>query len=165
MAEARAEVIRAVACDPADVLALAPAEILREGLSYGASEVAIIVGADIEDVPERYRDHERARQLVSVVADVLVDGGTAIAPAGDIELQDRILEAGARLGIFVAGKEPPAAELARAQIVARCVEGVIQVRSGEQDQEAGARRAGASLASQLAAAAASVALRGSSPKA
>lgn len=163
--EARVEVIRAAACDQADVLALTPAEILRDGLPYAASEVAIILGADIDDVPERYRDHERARQLVSVVADVLVEGGIAIAPAGDIELQDRILDAGARLGIFVIGAEPPAAELARAEMVARCVEGVLQVRSGGREQEAGPRRAGASLASQLAAAAASVALRESSPSA
>ena len=52
------------------------------------------------DVPERYRDPERAARLVSVVADAVDRRGIVIAPASAWEVQDRARDAGCRVAVF-----------------------------------------------------------------
>jgi cyanophycin synthetase len=74
--------------------------MLQAGLPYSRSDIAIILDADLTDVPERYQDSSRARRLVSVVADAVPDGGIVIVPAKEWDLQDRVRDAGCRVAIF-----------------------------------------------------------------
>src|SRR4051812_451645 len=48
---------------------VSPAYLLQAGLPYSRSEMAIVLDASPSDIPERYQDPERARRLVSILAD------------------------------------------------------------------------------------------------
>jgi hypothetical protein len=162
LGETRREVLRAAGCDPEEVVAVQPAEMLTRGLPYGRSEIAVITGIDVDGVPERYRAPDRARQLVTVLADVLVDGGIAVVPAGDLELQEQVLEAGARPALLVLGEEPEPEELSSAALVVSSREGIIKVQRDGEELDLGRIRAPVPLVAQLAGAAAGVALQASS---
>ena len=51
------------------------------GLPYARSEMAIILDAELTDVPPRYQEEERATQLVNVLADAVERDGMVICPA------------------------------------------------------------------------------------
>ena len=57
------------------VVDVSPAYLLQAGLPYRQSDLAIILDAELADVPERYRDPERARRLVSILADAVPRDG------------------------------------------------------------------------------------------
>ena len=82
------------------IVDVAPSYILQAGLPYSRSELAVILDAEPVDVPERYREPERARKLVSVVADAVPHGGVVIAPAREWEVQDYVRDVGCRVAIF-----------------------------------------------------------------
>ena len=101
--ETRSELARLGVGTGTDVVVdVAPAYILQAGLPYAHSDTAIVVDAAPTDVPERYRDPERAARLVSVIADAIDEGGTLIAPASAWEVQDHARDAGYRVAIFAA---------------------------------------------------------------
>src|SRR5688500_3224008 len=50
------------------VIDVSPAYLLQAGLPYSRSELAIVLDTDPVDVPDRYRDPERASRLMSVLA-------------------------------------------------------------------------------------------------
>ncbi|MDQ3607092.1 MAG: hypothetical protein M3418_13015, partial [Gemmatimonadota bacterium] len=89
-AEVRDELLRRGIEEAELIVDVSPAYILNAGLPYAHSELAIILDAEPTDVPERYRDPERARQLVSVVADTVPRGGIGIVPAHEWEIQGRV---------------------------------------------------------------------------
>ncbi|HLM68410.1 MAG TPA: hypothetical protein VK358_12815, partial [Longimicrobium sp.] len=68
------------------VVDVAPAYILNAGLPYDRSELAIVLDSDPLDVPDRYREKDRARQLVSVLADGVRRGGVVVCPAREWEV-------------------------------------------------------------------------------
>jgi cyanophycin synthetase len=76
--------------------------MLQAGLPYSRSDIAIIMDADLNDVPDRYRESERAQRLVSVVADAVPEDGIVLVPAKEWEIQDRVRDAGCRVAIFAA---------------------------------------------------------------
>ncbi|HEX6536124.1 MAG TPA: hypothetical protein VF041_16115 [Gemmatimonadaceae bacterium] len=79
------------------VVDVAPARILRAGLPYACSEVAIVLDAELVDVPPRYREPDRARRLVATLACAVRRGGTVIAPAGELEIHEMARSAGCRV--------------------------------------------------------------------
>jgi cyanophycin synthase-like protein len=84
------------------VVDVAPGYILQAGLPYSHSDAAIVLDDQPTDVPERYRDPERAARLVSVVGDAVNPGGLVVAPAHAWNVQDRARDAGCRVAVFAA---------------------------------------------------------------
>ena len=82
------------------VVDVSPAYVLHAGLPFSRAEIAVITDAELTDVPERYRDEERARRLVSVVYDVLPRRGIAIVPAAEWDLQDQARDMDCRVAVF-----------------------------------------------------------------
>lgn len=82
------------------VVDVSPAFLLQAGLPYSRSRVAIVLDAEPQDVPERYRDPERARRLVSTLADGVARGGLLVCPADEWDVQDEARERGCRVAVF-----------------------------------------------------------------
>ena len=82
------------------VVDVSPAYLLRVGLPYSRSAMAIVLDTTVPDVPERYRDPERAQRLVSIVADAVKRDGFVICPAKEWEVQDYAREQDCRVAIF-----------------------------------------------------------------
>jgi cyanophycin synthetase len=98
--ETRDELVRLGFTGPELIVDVAPSYLLQAGLPYSRSEIAIILDSDLSDVPDRYQERERARRLVSIVADAVPDGGIVIVPAKEWDIQDRVRDAGCRVAIF-----------------------------------------------------------------
>lgn len=148
----RAAMLRRGAGPAAALVDVAPADMLRAGLTYARSEVAVILDAEPGDVPERYREADRARQLMSVVADAVPRGGIVVAPAGDAALHERVLDAGRRLALFAADGRLGAHDLRVAWAAAVPVAGRIETECCGERLDLGALEPGAPLEPQLAAA-------------
>jgi cyanophycin synthetase len=86
------------------VVDVAPAYILNAGLPYARSDVAVVLDAKPVDVPDRYREEDRARQLVSVLADGVRRGGVMVCPAREWEVQDRARDSGCLVAVFETGR-------------------------------------------------------------
>jgi hypothetical protein len=131
-AETRAELTRrGVGAEDDLVVDVAPAYILQAGLPYGHSHTAIILDDKPNDVPERYRDPERASRLVSVLADVVVDGGLVIAPADAWDVQDRARDAGCRVAVFAPDASITARDKKVATAAAWVEDGTIVIEHGD----------------------------------
>jgi Cyanophycin synthase-like N-terminal domain len=98
--ETRSELVRLGFTGPELIVDVTPSYLLQAGLPYSRSDIAIILDADLNDVPDRYREKERARRLVSVVADAVPDRGIVIVPAKEWDIQDFVRDAGCRVAIF-----------------------------------------------------------------
>lgn len=96
------------------VVELTPAYLLRAGLPYAHSDVAVIVDTEVPGVPPRYAEPEMARRLLAVVADGVPAGGPVVVPAEEREVQDLVREAGRRPVPFRGGPEAAAEAAARA---------------------------------------------------
>jgi cyanophycin synthetase len=82
------------------IVDVAPAYILNVGLPYSRSEVAVILDAQVTDVPERYRVEGQAERLVSVVADAVPRDGIVVVPAKEWEVQAMVRDARCRVAVF-----------------------------------------------------------------
>jgi cyanophycin synthetase len=82
------------------IVDVAPSYLLQAGLPYSRSDIAIILDSDLNDVPDRYREPERARRLVSTLADAVPERGIVIVPAKEWDIQDHVRDAGCRVAIF-----------------------------------------------------------------
>lgn len=89
-----------------NIVDVSPAFILEAGLPFASTEMAVILDAAPRSVPERFTRPEHARALVTVVSDVVPAGGVVVAPAGEREVQDRILDGARRLAVFTVGALP-----------------------------------------------------------
>lgn len=98
--QTRDELVRLGFNGPQLIVDVAPSYLLQAGLPYSQSDIAIVLDSDLTDVPERYREHERAGRVVSVVADAVPEGGIVIVPAKEWDIQDRVRDAGCRVAIF-----------------------------------------------------------------
>ena len=98
--ETREELVRLGFTGPDLIVDVAPSYLLQAGLPYSRSDIGIIMDADLNDVPDRYREPERARRLVSVMADAVPDHGIVIVPAKEWDIQDYVRDAGCRVAIF-----------------------------------------------------------------
>ena len=131
-AETRAELTRrGIGAEDDLVVDVAPAYILQAGLPYAHSDTAIILDDEPNDVPERYRDRERASRLVSVLADAVIDGGVVIAPATAWDVQDRARDAGCRVAVFAADATITARDKKVAAAAAWVEDGTIVIEHGD----------------------------------
>lgn len=100
----RAELRNHVAAQLADtdhlIVDVSPGYILQAGLPYAASRVAVVTDVELTDVPERYREADRAERLVSVIADGVEGGGIVIAPARAWDLQDHARRMRCAVAVF-----------------------------------------------------------------
>lgn len=138
-ADTRAELTRrGIGAEDDLVVDVAPAYILQAGLPYGHSDTAIILDDEPNDVPERYRDPERASRLVSVLADAVVDGGVVIAPASAWDVQDRARDAGCRVAVFAPDATITARDKKVACAAAWVEDGSIVIEHGDALVDGGA---------------------------
>jgi len=152
-AETRAELARrGVGGDDGLVVDVAPGYILQAGLPYAHCDVAIVLDAEPTDVPERYRDPERAARLVSVVADAVRAGGVVIAPASAWEVQDRARDAGCRVAVFAPDDSITPRDKKVARAAAWASDGRILIEHGDGTVDAGGLHVDAPPAAQVAAA-------------
>jgi len=98
--ETRRELVRLGFTGPELIVDVSPSYILNAGLPYSRSDIAIILDANLTDVPDYHRVPRRARRLVSVVADAVPEDGIVIVPAKEWEIQDMVRDAGCRVAIF-----------------------------------------------------------------
>lgn len=117
------------------IVDVSPACILQAGLPYAQSDIAIVLDTVLTDVPERYREEERARRLVATVADAVDRGGIVIVPAKEWEIQDLAREGGCRVAIFAPDADITRRDKRVARAAARCEAGriVIETRAGLTD--------------------------------
>lgn len=134
------------------VVDVAPGYILQAGLPYSHSDVAIVLDDQPTDVPERYRDPERAARLVSVVADAVVEAGIVVAPAKAWDVQDRTRDAGRRVAVFATDAAITSRDKEVARAAAWSESGRIFIEHGDVVADAGAIRADVPAAAQVAAA-------------
>jgi cyanophycin synthetase len=88
------------AADDRVLVDLSPAYMLQAGLPYSRSDMAIVLDADLPDVPERYQEKSQARRLMSIVADAVRRGGLVTCPAKEWEIQDYARDQDCRVAIF-----------------------------------------------------------------
>lgn len=87
------------------VVDVSPAYLLRAGLPYAQSEVALVLDADLTDVPDRFRQPDRAARLVSVLVDAVRPSGVVVCRAQDWELQEYARDRQARVAVFSASDD------------------------------------------------------------
>jgi Cyanophycin synthase-like N-terminal domain len=157
--ETREEIVRRGFGNGELIVDVSPAYLLQAGLPYSRSDIAIVLDAALTDVPERYREEERARRLVATVADAVDRGGIVIVPAKEWEIQDMARASGCRVAIFAPDADITRRDKRVARAAARCEAGriVIETRAGLTD--AGAIRDDAPPGAQAAAAVAAFTLQ------
>jgi len=154
-AGARAEILRrGCNVDQDDLLVdVSPSFLLHAGLPYHRSSLGIVLDADLSDVPDRYRERERAERLVSTLADGVVRGGVLIVPAKAWEIQDYARDARCRVAVFSTRDDVSRRDKKVARAVAWVDGGRIVVDGEEGPVDVGPLRDGAaSPAAQVAAA-------------
>jgi len=150
--ETHAELVRHGIGEDQLIIDVSPAYILQAGLPYTRSEFAIVLDTSLTDVPERYRDPERASRLVSVVADEVRRDGFVVCPAKAWEVQDRVRDAECRVAIFATDDDVTRRDQKVACAVALVERGRILIDTGSERRDAGALRDDAPAAAQVAAA-------------
>lgn len=100
-AEAQQEISRRLGADEQRlVIDVSPAYLLQAGLPYARSDFGIVLDTRLSDVPDRYRDEERSRRLMGVIADGVKREGFLICPAKEWEVQDYAREEDCKVGVF-----------------------------------------------------------------
>jgi cyanophycin synthetase len=141
------------------VVDVAPSYLLNAGLPYHRSEVAVVLDAKPVDVPDRYREEDRARQLVSVLADGVRRRGIVVCPAKEWEVQDRARDAGCLVAVFATDDRVRARDTRVAHAVALVRDGRIVVDMGGESTDDGEILADVPVSAQVAAALAVRSLR------
>jgi cyanophycin synthetase len=144
------------------VIDVSPAYLLQAGLPYSRSEMAIVLDSSPTDVPERYQDPERARRLVSILADAVKRDGFVICPAKEWEVQDYAREQDCRVAIFAENGDITRRDQRVAAAIGRITDGHIVLEQCGDPWDAGEVQAEKPVAPQVAAALAEYVLRGSS---
>ena len=150
--ETRAELVRRGIGAEELIIDVSPSYILQAGLPYARSEFAIVLDTNPTDVPERYRDPERASRLVSVVADEVRRDGFVVCPAKAWEVQERARDEECRVAIFAVDDDVTRRDQKLAAAVALVERGRIMVDTDADRRDAGPLRDDAPAAAQVAAA-------------
>ena len=139
--------------DPAAlVIDVAPSYLLTAGLPYAHSRMAVILGAQLTDVPLRYRQEERATRLVSVLADAVERDGVVICPAKAWEIQDYARDARCRIAVFATDDDVTRRDAKVARAIGRVRDGRILVEGCGDEEDAGPVDPTLPLSAQVAAA-------------
>jgi hypothetical protein len=150
--ETRDEMLRRGLSDAELVVDVAPGYLLQAGLPYSRSDMAIILDTDLSDVPDRYREEDRARQLVGVVADGVTRDGVVVVPAKEWELQDYARERDCRVVIFATDDDITRRDQRVARAMGLVRDGRIVLESFDRSCDGGALRDDVPAAAQVAAA-------------
>jgi hypothetical protein len=150
--ETRDEMLRRGLSDAELVVDISPSYLLEAGLPYARSEMAVILDADLSDVPDRYREPERAERLVGVLADCVRRDGVVVVPAKEWEIQDYAREQRCRVAIFATNDDVTLRDQRVACAVALVREDRIVLQSYERTMDGGALRDDVPVAAQVAAA-------------
>ena len=142
------------------IIDVAPSFILYAGLPYARSRLAILLDTEVNDVPPRYREPDRARRLLGTVIDAVPRHDFVVCPADAIELQEEARDAGCRVAVFTNGDAIPADALELATAFGRVREGVIWVEHCDDAECVRVLRDDQPASSQIAAALAAYVLRG-----
>ena len=134
------------------VIDASPAYLLQAGLPYSSAEMAIILDENPNDVPERYREIDHARKLLSIVADAVRTDGVVICPAKAWELQDYAREEDLRVAIFRTDDDITRRDQRVAMAVARVRDGEIWLERCGDPRSAGSLRHDLPAEAQVAAA-------------
>lgn len=151
-AEAREEMIRRGLPETGLIVDVSPGYIMQAGLPYSRAEMAVVLDVNPTDVPPRYREPERAAQLLAVVADVVYRGGLVVAPAKAWEVQDRARDEDCLVAVFATDDDVTPRDEKHARAVALVERGRILVDTDGRAHDAGPLRDGLPAASQVAAA-------------
>jgi len=158
-AEAQRLLMERLADPGALVIDVSPAYLLQAGLPYARSEMAILLDAELTDVPPRYQEEERATQLVNVLADAVERDGMVICPAKAWDVQDYARESGCRIAVFATDDDVTARDSRRARAVGLVRDGRIWIEGCGEDKDAGALDPALPATSQVAAALAHATMR------
>jgi cyanophycin synthetase len=134
------------------VIDVSPSYLLQAGLPYARSRMAIILDADLTDVPERYRDEERATKLVNVLADAVESRGMVVCPAKAWEIQDYARDSGCRVAVFATDDRVTQRDSRLARAVGRVRDGHVWIEGCGEPYDAGPLDASLPAAPQVAAA-------------
>jgi cyanophycin synthetase len=105
------------------VVEVAPSYLLEQGLPYARSTLAVVLDVAPDDVSPRFREPDRARQLVTVLVDGVVPGGLAVLPADDAELHEYARRRECRVATFAA--DGPVRDAGIAQATAWAADGRV----------------------------------------
>jgi hypothetical protein len=150
-AETRDEMVRLGLNGSPLIVDVSPSYMLQAGLPYSHSDIAIILDADPVDVPERFRQSDRAQRLMSIVADALPEDGIVICPAKEWEIQELARDAGCRVAIFATDDDVTSRDKKVARASATVQGRRIIIEQLDKSIEAGWLRDDAPVAAQVAA--------------
>jgi hypothetical protein len=156
--ETREEMLRRGLSDADLVVDVRPVSLLQVGLPYVRSDMAIILDAALNDVPERFREADRARRLVGVLADCVGRDGVVVVPAKAWELQEYVRGRDCRVAIFATDEDMSRRDQRVARAVGLVRDSRIVLESFGRSADGGALRNDAPPAAQVAAALAMFAL-------
>ena len=140
------------------VIDVSPNYLLQAGLPYARSRMAIILDAELADVPARYQDPERAIKLVNVLCDAVQRDGLVVCPAKAWEIQDYARDSGCRIAVFATDDRVTQRDTRRARAVGLVRDGRIEIDGADGVSDAGALDPTQPVSSQVAAALAAAAL-------
>jgi cyanophycin synthetase len=140
------------------VIDVSPNYLLQAGLPYARSRMAIILDAELTDVPPRYQEMDNAIRLVSVLCDAVERDGLVICPAKAWEIQDYARESGCRVAVFATDDRVTNRDTKRARAVATVRDGRIEIDGCDGASDAGTVDPSQPAAPQVAAALAATAL-------
>ena len=163
-AATRDEIVRRGFASAELIVDVSPAFLLQAGLPYSRSDIAIVMDTQLTDVPERYREEERAQRLMATVADAVERNGIVIVPAKEWEVQDKVREAGCRVAIFATDSNVTRRDRKVARSVAMVVDDRIVVHTHGDRTDLGAVRTDAPIAAQVAGALAAFTLNELQPQ-
>jgi Cyanophycin synthase-like N-terminal domain len=158
-AEAQRLLMERLADPAALVIDVSPAYLLQAGLPYARSDMAIILDAELTDVPPRYQEQERATQLVNILADAVERDGLVICPAKAWDVQDYARESGCRIAVFATDDDVTVRDSRRARAVGLVRDGRIRIEGCGEDEDIGPLDPNLPVTSQVAAALAHATMR------
>ena len=146
------------------IIDVSPVFLLRAGLPYSRSTIAIVTDTKLTDVPERYQEEERAQRLMACVADAVDRGGIIIVPAKEWELQEKIRDAGCRVAIFATDSNVTRRDRKLARAVALGINDRIMIDWRGERSDQGPLRDDAPVTAQVAGALAAFTLNELQPQ-
>jgi hypothetical protein len=115
------------------IVDVAPSYILRAGLPYARSTMAVILDTQLSDVAPRYQERDKARQLVCTVVEATKRGGIVICPASEWELQDYARDQDCSVAIFSTSERVSRRDRHVASAVATVDDGRIRIEDDGAD--------------------------------
>ena len=134
------------------IVDVAPSYLLRAGLPYSRSEMAVLLDTELTDVSERYRTAANARKLVGTLVDGTRRHGLVICPAREWELQDYARDQGCRVAIFAPDDDVTRRDRRVAMAVGLVTDGHVVIEHEGTEREVCAVSAGVPVAPQVVAA-------------